>query len=53
MFQKYYNDTRCHTGIEGSTPHEQSGGNSNEIINMNDFRWKKQCRRLFNLPIAA
>jgi putative transposase len=53
MFQKYYNDTRCHTSIEGSTPHEQSRGNSNEIINMNDFRWKKQCRGLFNLPIAA
>lgn len=53
MFQKYYNDTRCHTGIKGSTPHEQSGKNSNKIINMNDFRWEKQCRGLFNLPIAA
>jgi transposase InsO family protein len=49
-YQRYYNVYRCHSGRAGVTPVE-SGGNT--IGDINQYRWEKHCRGLFQLPAAA
>ena len=49
-YQRYYNEYRCHSGRAGVTPVE-SGGNT--IGDINQYRWEKHCRGLFQLPAAA
>jgi putative transposase len=49
-YQRYYNRYRCHSGRAGVTPVE-SGGNT--IGDINQYRWEKHCRGLFQLPAAA
>ena len=49
-YQCYYNESRTHSGKDGSTPIESTDEN---VIDINDYRWKKHCRGLFQLPIAA
>jgi len=49
-YQRYYNEYRCHSGRDGVTPVE-SGGNT--IVDINQYRWEKHCRGLFQLPAAA
>ena len=52
-FQKYYNEARCHCGIDGNTPLQKSDDKPSNIISLKNYRWKKHCRGLFQLPIAA
>jgi putative transposase len=49
-YQAYYNEHRCHAGRAGATPVDSGGNNS---VAFNDDRWKKHCRGLFELPVAA
>ena len=49
-YQCYYNEYRTHSGKNGSTPIEYTDGKS---IDINDHRWDKLCRGLFQLPVAA
>ncbi len=49
-YQCYYNKHRCHTSRDGATP---APPNSNNVISLNDYRWKKHCRGLFQLAVAA
>ena len=49
-YQCYYNESRTHSGRDGAAPMESVG---NKIVDINDYRWKKHCRGLFELPIAA
>ena len=49
-YQCYYNKHRCHTSRDGATP---APPNSNNVISLNDYRWMKHCRGLFQLPFAA
>jgi putative transposase len=49
-YQSYYNECRTHSGRGGSTPIENPEG---KVIDINDFRWDKHCRGLFELPVAA
>jgi hypothetical protein len=49
-YQWYYNESRTHSGRGGVTPVETS---SNMIVDINKYRWKKHCRGLFELPVAA
>ena len=53
MFMEYYNEHRCHMGIERQTPLEHSDEKRKEIICMSDYRWENHCRGLIQLPIAA
>jgi putative transposase len=48
--QDYYNKHRCHAGRDGATPVDSSREN---IVTLNEYRWKKHCRGLFQLPVAA
>jgi hypothetical protein len=49
-YQCYYNEHRCHAGRDGATPVDSGVEN---IATLNDYRWKKHCRGLFQLPVAA
>jgi transposase InsO family protein len=49
-YQAYYNEYRCHAGQDGSTPVDSGSKN---IVTINDYRWKKHCRGVFQLPVAA
>ena len=49
-YQRYFNECRTHSGRDGATPTETSG---NTVADINKYRWKKHCRGLFQLPVAA
>jgi transposase InsO family protein len=49
-YQHYYNQNRCHSGRDGATPVESGGDN---IADLYSYRWKRHCRGLFQLPVAA
>jgi putative transposase len=49
-YQCYYNESRTHSGQDGMTPVSPESAN---VIDINQYRWPKYCRRLFELPIAA
>jgi putative transposase len=49
-YQHYYNESRTHSGRQGSTPIEAT---CSKVVDINNYRWKRHCRGLFQLPIAA
>jgi transposase InsO family protein len=49
-YQHYYNAYRCHVSRGGTTPVYATTDN---IIDIDSYRWKKHCRGLFHLPVAA
>jgi putative transposase len=49
-YQAYYNKYRTHSGRDGATPVETTGS---KTIDINQYRWNKHCRGLFELPVAA
>ena len=49
-YQCYYNDHRCHSSRDGTTPVVTGG---NKVTDIKQFLWEKHCRGLFELPIAA
>jgi len=52
-YQTYYNEMRCHYGIDGIPPMHKSDKKPSNVISINNYRWKKHCQGLFQLPIAA
>ena len=53
LFQIYYNEERCHHGIDGITPLNKADELPSTVVFIDNYRWKKHCRGLFELPIAA
>jgi len=51
-FQNYYNNQRCHWGIDGKTPLKQAGHQPSNI-NILNYQWKKHCLNFYELPTAA
>ena len=49
-YRRYYNEHRRHSSQDGATPAETGEKN---IVDTNRYQWKKLCRGLFELPIAA
>ncbi len=49
-YHGYYNEHRCHSSKFGTTPITSDNGKVGDI---NSYRWKKHCRGLFQLPLAA
>ena len=49
-YQCYFNGCRTHSGRDGTTPMESG---DNKVVDINDYRWQKHCRGLFELPVAA
>ena len=48
--QYYFNEHRTHSGRENTTPDESV---KNSVVDIRNYRWKKHCRGLFQLPVAA
>ena len=51
--QNYYNEERCHHSIDGITPLKKADESSITVVSIDKYRWKKHCKGLFELPIAA
>ena len=49
-YQRYFNECRAHSGRDGATPVETS---DRKVVDINQYRWKKHCRGLFQLPMVA
>jgi len=49
-YQCYYNENRCHSSRDGDIPDRSGDGN---VVDIKHYRWKKHCRGLFELPVAA
>ncbi len=49
-YQAYYNEYRCHSSRSGKTPVDSA---ADHVADIQNYRWKKHCRGLFQLPIAA
>jgi len=52
-YKVYYNQYRCHTGLVGITPAQRSGAPAHPIANLDSYRWRPHCNRLFQTPVAA
>ena len=52
-FQDYYNKDRVHRGLDGAPPNEKSEITDRKIARLDDYRWRKRCRGLYQLPVAA
>jgi len=49
-YQRYYNERRTHSSRGGSSP---SATTDQKVVDINEYRWKRYCRGLFDLPVAA
>ena len=49
-YKAYYNDYRCHSSRDGATP---VNSYSSRVVEINNYRWEKHCRGLYQLPVAA
>jgi hypothetical protein len=49
-YQCYFNEDRTQSGRSGETPVESGGKN---VVDINNCRWQKHYRGLFELPMAA
>ena len=52
-FKDYYNHMRVHRALTGCTPVAKAEPKTNPVLELNDYRWKKHCRGLYQLPVAA
>jgi len=53
LFKKYYNGDRVHRGLDGAPPDEKGGCSNHKIARLDDYRWEKRCRGVYQLPVAA
>jgi hypothetical protein len=51
-FQHYYNGHRTHAGLGGCVPEPSIEGSASPI-EFGSYRWQRQCRGLYQTPIAA
>jgi hypothetical protein len=52
-FGLYYNGSRIHQSLGGSTPKEKAGDSRLVYATLDSFRWREHCRGLFQTPMAA
>jgi transposase InsO family protein len=52
-FRIYYNESRVHQSLSGSTPGEISGKPAPTRALLDHYAWQQHCRGLFQTPIAA
>ena len=53
LFKHYYNHQRAHQGLDGTPPDEKGGRANRKIACLDNYRWEKCCRGLYQLPAAA
>ncbi len=52
-FKIYFNTQRTHASLKGATPAETAGDKPSDPVSLDNFKWKKRCGGLFQLPVAA
>lgn len=52
-FADYYNAARVHHSLGGATPQSKSSEFTPKTASLNNYRWKRHCRGLYELPEAA
>jgi putative transposase len=52
-FQAYYNQERGHSSLDGATPAEVGDGETETVVDLANYRWRKTCGGLVELPVAA
>jgi transposase InsO family protein len=52
-FRIYYNESRAHQSLNGSTPGEISDKPPPAHAVLDHYAWQRHCRGLFQIPIAA
>jgi putative transposase len=52
-FKTYFNESRTHTSLDGTTPAQKCSNTAARPMNLDDYRWQKHCGGLFELPVAA
>lgn len=52
-FQRFYNAKRAYSALDKTTPIKKAGEKTLDVISINNYRWKKVVRGLFDLPLAA
>lgn len=53
LYKDYYDRDRSRRGLDGAPPDEKSGNTDRKIARLDDYRWQKRCRSLYQLPTAA
>jgi putative transposase len=51
-FQRYFNEHRTHSGLNGCTPEPNADG-QRLPARFGSYEWKRHCRGLYQTPIAA
>lgn len=52
-FKEYYNRSRTHASLGGSTPAEIGGDSVAQPARLQSYAWERHCGGLFQLPVAA
>jgi transposase InsO family protein len=52
-FRDYYNESRVHRSLDGTTPAQCAGASSAAPISLGRHVWRQHCGGLFQTPIAA
>ena len=52
-FRAYYNADRVHRALAGVTPAQYGGAPCPASASLDQYAWRKYCRGLFQVPIAA
>jgi putative transposase len=52
-FTRYYNESRVHQSLGGSTPAETAGMPRPGCATLDSYGWRQHCCGLFQTPIAA
>ncbi len=53
LFKGYYNRDHVHRGLDRVPPDEKGGIMDRRVARLDDYRWIKRCRGLYQLPAAA
>ncbi len=53
LYKDYYNRDRVHRGLDGVPPDEKGAITDRKTARLDDYRWEKRCRGLYQLPAAA
>ena len=48
--KEYYDRDRVHRGLNRAPPNETHGISDRKIARLDDYRWEKRCRGLYQLP---
>ena len=52
-FRDYYNSSRVHRSLDGTTPAQRAGAPSPGPTTFDQYGWRRHCRGLFQTPVAA